>query len=148
VKDHLQNFTPEFALDPKRFTPLHAMVVSPAPKGAWRFTKPVAVLIDSRCFSATDIFLGALELLDQVRLYGTPTGGGSGRARRYTLKHTGLEVKLSSMASFRASGRRYDGRGIAPDGLIKPTLAAHLRDEDAVLAHALKHFEVLRKRRR
>jgi C-terminal processing protease CtpA/Prc len=144
VRETLGAIEVDLELAPSRFTPLHAMVISPAPAGAWRFAGPVAVLIDAGCYSATDIFVGALELLPTVTVVGTPTGGGSGRARRYRLKHSGLEFKLSSMASFRPSGRRYDGVGIEPDVRVEHTLESFVADQDPVLERAL---EVLRTKR-
>ena len=136
----LRGFRPDWTPGPKGFTPWHAMVVSPAPVGSWRFTKPVALLIDANSFSAADVFAGALERLRNVKLIGTATGGGSGRSKTYTLLNSSLRVKLSSMASFRPTGARYDGKGVPPDIEVVETLADHLAGRDTVLERALKEL--------
>ena len=38
----------------------------------------------------------------------------------YELPHTRLPVTLCQMASFRANGDLFDGRGVAPDVLVEP----------------------------
>ncbi len=123
------------------FTPLHVMIVRPVPQRVKpRFTGPIAVLIDEGCFSATDIFAGALEVLPHVTLIGRTTSGGSGRSQRYTLANSLLEVKLSSMASFRPTGARYDGKGVEPDIRVERTLAELAGEEDPTLERAIAHL--------
>ena len=51
---------------------------------------------------------------------GKASGGGSARAQRFQLNHSGVEVRCASMASFRPDGRTYDGRGIEVDIEIEP----------------------------
>jgi C-terminal processing protease CtpA/Prc len=102
---------------------------------------PVVVLSDSGCFSATDIFLGALELLPRVTLLGTASSGGSARSQSFLLPKTGMEVRCASMASFRPDGRLYDGRGIEVDVEVLPAPGDFLRaGGDAQLKAALKRF--------
>ena len=100
---------------------------------------PVVVLSDSGCFSATDIFLGALELLPRVTLLGTASSGGSARSQSFRLPKTGMEVHCASMASFRPDGRLYDGRGIEVDVEVLPDPGDFLHEGgDAQLKAALK----------
>lgn len=84
------------------------------------YDRPVVVLCDAGCFSATDIFLGALELHPRVTLMGATSGGGSARTQGFRLPGSGLEVRCASMASFRPDGRLYDGRGIEVDVEVAP----------------------------
>jgi len=141
----LESFAPDWTL-PEGFSAWHGFVLSPAAKAdPHRFDGKVVVLMDTGCFSATDIFIGALELLPHVTLVGTPSGGGSGRSRRVSLRRTQLDARLSSMASFRPAGARYDGRGIAPDLLVLPAPSDLVGDSDTQLEAAL---DVLRGRRR
>ncbi len=107
---------------------------------AFHYERPVIVLLDRGCYSATDIFLGAFELLPQVTLMGRPSGGGSGRSRSYALDGLQLEVRLSSMASFRPDGSPYDGVGIAPDVLAEPTADWFVGRDDPVLDLALERL--------
>lgn len=132
-------FLPDWPLDPEAFSAWHYMVV--APSSDLHIDVPVAVLMDTGCFSATDIFLGAFAAATDATLVGTPSGGGSGRTQRVRLAHSGLEVRLSTMASFRPNGKRYDGKGIAPDVLVEPAPTDLLLDGgDAQLARALEQI--------
>lgn len=69
---------------------------------------PTVILMDEGCFSATDIFLSTFKEIDGVTLIGTPSGGGSGRSKRYKLNNSLIEIKLSSIVSFQPSGELYD----------------------------------------
>lgn len=120
VQAHLKTFKPEWKPLKKGFTKWHVMLLDRS--GAERpfvYREPVVILMNGGCFSATDIFLGALKGVEGVTLLGTPSGGGSGRARTWVLANSMLEIRLSSMASFRPDGRLYDGRGVAPDVVVE-----------------------------
>ncbi|HJU74523.1 MAG TPA: S41 family peptidase [Gemmatimonadaceae bacterium] len=111
-------------------------------------TRPVVVLMDERSFSATDIFLGAMTELPNVTLLGTPSGGGSGRSRAYTLPNSRIRVILSTMASFRVNGKLYDGYGIEPDIVAPPSLSDVTGRTDSQLQAAMDHIrKVLRSAR-
>jgi len=91
--------------------------------------------------SATDNFLGALKGQPNVTLLGTTSGGGSGRMTGYTLPNTGLALTFCQMASFRANGELFDGRGVAPDVMLEPKPEDHLANTgDSVLEAALKRL--------
>ncbi len=110
---------------------------------SWRpgeSNRQVVVLMDDGCFSSTDIFLGAFAELPQVTLLGTASGGGSGRARSKRLAHGGVELRLSSMASFRPTS--YDGVGIAPDVVVLPGPTDFvLGGTDAMLEAAIRQLK-------
>lgn len=111
---HMKEFRPEWSRPQGAFSAWHFLVLRPEAK-AWRVACPVVVLQDGGCFSATDIFLGAFEQFPNVTLVGSASGGGSGRVQPVELPGSRSTVLLSSMASFRADGRMYDGRGVGPD---------------------------------
>ncbi len=138
IKKLAATFRPEWQLPKGEFSDWHFMVVSPRENDRYD-SKPVVVLMDERCFSATDIFLGALKGLTNVTLMGRPSGGGSGRSRQTILRHSGLQVMLSSMASFQSDGRLYDSHGIQPDIMVPMTLAERLGTEDTTLDRAIRH---------
>ena len=94
--------------------------------------------MDNGCFSATDIFLAAMKTRPTVELIGTPSGGGSGRARRHRLTQSGIELRLSSMVSYQPDGRLFEGHGVSPDTVIEPIATDLVRDgTDTVLDAAL-----------
>ena len=136
-----QRFEPDWKLPKDQFSAWHYLVLDRADSaGAFFYDKPVVILMDAGCFSATDIFLGAFKGWRNVTLLGTASGGGSGRSRGYTLHHSGIDLKLSSMASFRPNGQRYDGQGIEPDVVVRPHVddLAPGSQSDAQLDAALK----------
>ncbi|MHC4137953.1 MAG: S41 family peptidase [Planctomycetota bacterium] len=115
------------------------MVVRAAPPASY-YGRPVVVLMDVFCFSATDIFLGALDGLRNVTLLGVPSGGGSGRSQAVRLRHSGFDVRVSSMASFQPDGKLYDGNGVAPDVLVEPQATDWIGRTDTMLEAALKRL--------
>jgi len=136
---HLKAFRPEWTPPKGRFSKWHVMVLDRS--GAQRpflYRERVVILMNAGCYSATDIFLGALKGLEGVTLMGTPSGGGSGRTRGYRLANSRLEVRLSSMASFQPSGRLYDGNGVAPDIVVKPARGDWIGRGDRILDAAKK----------
>src|SRR5690606_15679039 len=96
-------------------------VASPAAAGEPAYRgRPVTVLMDAGCFSATDVFLSALKGLPNVTLVGEASSGGSARAQVVELPASGLKARFASMASFQASGELFDGRGVQPDVQVTP----------------------------
>ncbi len=120
-RDRFSIATPGLTLDDASFGPWYYGVLSPDAAAAWWSPgRRVLVLMDHECFSATDVFLSAMAEIEHVTLIGRPSSGGSGLARRYALG-AGIEVRLSSMVSFRPDGTLLDGNGVAPDVLVWPT---------------------------
>ncbi|MBK8096800.1 MAG: hypothetical protein IPK26_06815 [Planctomycetes bacterium] len=139
-------FVPEWSPPAGAFSDWHWLVLARTDNpNAGHFAGPVVVLQDTDCFSATDIFLAALDLLPAVTLIGTPSGGGSGRAETTTLPHSLVQVRLATMVSYRPDGRLYDGRGIAPDVLAMPTLDDLAGRTDSLLERALAHLRAMRR---
>ena len=111
---------------------------------AYHYEKPVIVLTDAGCFSATDNFLGALKGEFHITLLGTTSGGGSGRMAEYTLPATRIPLTLCQMASFRANGDLFDGHGVAPDVVVETKPEDHLASgADSILAAALARLKSL-----
>jgi hypothetical protein len=133
----LATFRPEWEPPAAKFSDWHVLLLS---GGDERYSGKVVVLMDDRCFSATDIFLGALKGLPNVTLLGRASGGGSGFAQRFTLPNSGIEVRCASMASFTPDGKLYDRRGIEPDESVEPEPSYFVqggRDEPLERARAL-----------
>jgi C-terminal processing protease CtpA/Prc len=134
AKAFLAAFKPDWEPPKAEFGEWHVLVL---PAGADRYAGKVAVLMDDRCFSATDIFLGALKGLPNVTLVGRPSGGGSGFAQRFTLPRSGITVRCASMASFTPWGELYDLHGIAPDVAVEVSPSYFLEGgDDEMLARA------------
>lgn len=142
IAAHAADFEPEWSPpQDDEFSALHWFVLErSANPAAYRYVGPVVVLLDGGSFSATDVFLGAFAGRPNVTLVGTPSGGGSGRSQRVRLAHSGLELRLSTMVSYRPDGRLYDGRGIAPDVTVVPTASDVLGRTDRALERALERL--------
>lgn len=134
VADH---FKPDWELPEGQFSHWHSLVIGPDQALVDLSDKPVTVLQDGACYSATDIFLGAMMLLPNVTTVGTASGGGSGRTMPIVLEHSGTHISLSSMASFRPDGTRYDGKGVEPAIKVEPTLEDLLDGRDPALERAV-----------
>ena len=109
----------------------------------YHYQKPVVVLMNAKCFSATDIFLAGLKGMKNVTLFGTPSGGGSALRQSVALGATPFRVRIGSMASFQADGRLFrlfDGNGVLPDVVIEPAPEYHIGGPDNVLTKALTHL--------
>jgi hypothetical protein len=133
-----RSFRPQWTPPEHDFSAWHYFVLRPElPPGTARFAGPIAVLQDGGCFSATDIFLGALAGWRDVTLIGTPSGGGSGRVAPHRLEKSALELRASTMASFRPDGSLYDGRGVEPDVVVWPEATDFVGRGDAQLEAAL-----------
>jgi hypothetical protein len=145
----LASFKPGWQAPPGEFLPLRfASVTLPADSSRNISHKPVVVLMDAGSFSATDIFLGAMDLAPNVTLMGTPSAGGSGRSRSFVLPRSRLRVVISTMASFRPDGRWYDGVGIAPDIHVPPTVEDLAAGQDTQLAEAIRYLTEKTRQRR
>ena len=135
IHEFRQRFQPEWTPPAERFSEWHFMVVRRG--GEYHYSKPVVVLQNASCFSATDIFLAAMKELPNVTLLGTPSGGGSARAKDVRLSD-GFHVRLGSMVSFQPDGRLFDGVGVVPDIEIWPSPTDFVGKGDRVLEEAIK----------
>lgn len=133
------SFSPEWASDRPMSAWHYLLLDRTGHSEEYHYDRPVIVLSDAGCFSATDIFLGALELLPNVTLMGTASSGGSARTQRFRLPNSGIEVRCASMASYRPNGRLYDGRGIEVDFEVLPGPTDFVHGGgDAVLTAAME----------
>ena len=135
----MATFQPEWAPPEAEFSDWHFWVLTKAsnPQAFYR-DQPIVVLMDQWCLSASDVILSALKGMPNVTLIGEPSGGASGAYVETTLRHSGLRLSLSSMASFQRSGQLFDGHGVEPD-IVALTVPEHfLRDgPDPVLERAV-----------
>jgi hypothetical protein len=124
LRTTLASFKPTWDYTVDRFVPERfGAVLMPGPASRSLAGRPVVVLMDEGCFSATDIFLGAMRLIPNVTLMGVTSGGGSGRSRDFVLPNSKLTVVLSTMASFQPNGQLYDGVGIPPTITVPRSIA-------------------------
>ncbi len=135
----LRGFKPSWKLPRGKFSPWYFLVLDKQQnQNAFHYGKQVVVLMDRGCFSATDIFTGAMQAIPGVTLVGESTAGGSGRARRYQLPNSGIRLQLSTMASFRPDGTLFEGNGVVPDVAVKTQATDLIGQTDTALQKALE----------
>jgi C-terminal processing protease CtpA/Prc len=96
------------------------------------------VLMNAKCFSATDIFLAGLKGMANVTLLGTPSGGGSAFTPDVILGATPLRLRIGSMVSFQADGRLVDGNGVRPDVVVEAAPEYYIGGRDNVLEEGVR----------
>ncbi len=141
VADAIAAFKPDWPLPEGKFSDWHVLALEAEtnPK-AYHFDKPLVILQDSGCFSASDIFLGGFEGHPNVTLLGTPSGGGNGWMESYSLPNSGIRVVLCQSAKFRPKGQLYDTVGVTPDVLVEARPEDLFGETDAALEAALSRL--------
>ncbi len=137
IASFLQDFTPEFEPSLERFSDWYFMLMHANPQGYF-YDRPVYLLIDWGVGSAGDVFASAFKGRKGITLCGTPSVGMSGRSKVFSLANSRVKVRLSTMASFQRTGRKFDGVGVLPDIPMEPRLQDWLGIEDTVLKRVLE----------
>jgi C-terminal processing protease CtpA/Prc len=103
------------------------------------YSRPAIILMNSQCFSATDVFLGAFKDWRNVTLMGAASG--SGRVDEFPLPNGHIRLRICSMASFQPNGRLYEAHGTIPDVTIRPIATDWIGKTDSVLAAAVARLD-------
>ncbi len=135
----MTTFKASFTLPAGEFSDWHFMLLK-SEEFQYHYDKPVIVLCDESCISATDGFLAAFSSLPKVTLMGVGSRGGSGSSRTVKLPRSGIEFRLSTMASFRPYGDTFEGKGVAVDTPAQPRPEDFLTGKDSVLDQALRQL--------
>ena len=136
-----EKFKPRWNPPEKEFSQWHYLVLNRMNVlGVYYYDKPVVVLMNSKCFSATDIFLAGLKDTPNVILMGTPSGGGSARA--VTARLGNFSARFASMASFQPDGRLFDGNGVQPDVHIDPIPEYYIGVRDNLFEAAVERIDL------
>lgn len=136
IASFAKEFRPKWELPAGKFSDWHYLVLSRAPE-AKSYAKPVVVLLNAKCYSATDIFLAGMKAIPGVTLMGESSGGGSAMVEKFDLADSGLSVVLGSMASFQADGQLFDGVGVTPHVVVEPSPEYFIGGADVVLDAAI-----------
>ncbi len=131
VSQFIESFKPEWEPDPAEFSDWHFLVLSKDEDDKRIvYDRPIVILMNQKCFSATDIFLGAFKGWPNVTLVGQPSSGGSAKTEDFDLPVSRMEIECASMASFQPNGKLYDSNGIQPDVLVEPSPEYFVRGGD------------------
>lgn len=103
------------------------------------YTKPVVVLISGRTFSAAEDFAVVFDAMKRGTLIGEPTGGSTGQPLNFSLPG-GVMARVCTKRDMYPDGTEWNGIGIQPTMLVKPTVADVQAGRDTVLEAALTHL--------
>jgi C-terminal processing protease CtpA/Prc len=116
------------------FAPVEPIYLEPR-EGKSSFTKPVIVLTNGLCYSATNYFVTAVRELDNVTTLGARTGGGGG-IPAFTVLTNGWELRVSSSRLLTVDGFNVEN-GIEPDVPEQSTELELAGGTDTILETAL-----------
>jgi RNA polymerase sigma factor (sigma-70 family) len=137
-----RTFKPQWKLPKGQFSDWHYMALSRLDDpDIYHYRMPVVVLMNAKCFSATDVFLAGLKGMKNVTLLGTPSGGGSAMANQVSLGETPFRIRIGTMASFQADGKLFDGNGVRPDVVVEAVPEYHVGGRDNVLEEAVRRIK-------
>ncbi|MBK7869671.1 MAG: S41 family peptidase [Saprospiraceae bacterium] len=109
------------------------------PKGERQYTKPVVILTNRMCYSATNFFVAIMQSFPNVKIIGDQTGGGGGTPVSGELPN-GWIVRYSSTQSFTPDGFNIEG-GIPPDIKVDMTESDRLKGKDTILERAIAELK-------
>jgi hypothetical protein len=143
ISEFMETFEPQWVVPESEFSDWHFWLLSKSTRpDAYDYQGPIVFLMDRKCWSASDVILSSVKGLPNVTLIGEPSIGASGARIITTLRNSGLDLYLSSMASFQNTGLLFETNGVAPDWLIEPRPEYYLRNgPDRALAVALRFLD-------
>ncbi len=106
------------------------------PEGDRQFTRPVIILTNRLCYSATTLFVATMKAFPHVQVMGDWTGGGGGTPVSTELPN-GWIVRYSATQTFMPDGFNIEG-GIPPDIRVDLSEVDVLRGKDTILERAIE----------
>jgi len=109
--------------------------VSAAAKRVRPISKPLAIVLDGRSASTSEVFAGGLQAVGRARIFGETSAGMALPARALELPNG--DVLLHAIADFTTStGTRIEGKGVVPDINASLTRAGLIKGRDEVFDSA------------
>jgi C-terminal processing protease CtpA/Prc len=109
------------------------------PANGRRLILPTVVLQDHGTFSAAEDFLVVMDQLPHVTTIGRPSGGSTGQPLSFELPGGGRAWICTKRDTF-PDGRDFVGLGIAPDIVVRTTVADVRAGRDPALDRAIEHL--------
>lgn len=122
------------------FTPWRAVNLTPPDEGA-RWSKPVILLTNRLCYSATNFLVTLMKPLSNVTVIGDSTGGGGG-IPAYTELSNGWVIRVSSTQLETLEGFNVEN-GLPPDIQVEQTQEDELQNRDSILEFAFEFINNL-----
>lgn len=104
-----------------------------------RYTKPIIVMVNEKCYSCGDLFPVILQENKRAVIFGTETAGAGCCVLAYSFpNHSGIaDLKLSISLITKSNGSAVENCGVVPDVLYEKT-ARDLQERDYDLNQALR----------
>jgi hypothetical protein len=119
------------------FTDYTANTTVPLP-GA-KYSKPILLLTNKKCFSSNEYFIMAMKTLSNVKQFGGITGGGSANAIEKTLPN-GWKIMIPTWLLYDKNRITYEGIGITPDSVVTITGLDITNRFDRIVATAREYL--------
>lgn len=111
------------------------------PRGPWRYSRPVILLIGEKCMSSNESFIKMMTGATNVTTMGNRTCGSSGNPKMVNLPLE-MTVSVPRWIDYLPDGKPLDERGVQPQVQFEPEPGAFEGERDDLLTAAL---EFLRK---
>jgi len=111
------------------------------PRGSWRYSRPVVLLIGQKCMSSNESFIAMMSGDPDITIMGDHTCGSSGNPRIVKLS-LDMTVSVPRWIDYLPDGKPLDERGFQPQIQFEPKPGAFEGERDDLLTSAL---ELLRK---
>jgi hypothetical protein len=115
-------------------TEKHERTISP--RGPWRYSRPVVLLIGQKCMSSNESFVAMMSGDPDLTTMGDHTCGSSGNPRMVDLPMD-MTVSVPRWIDYLPDGTALDERGFQPQVPFKPLPGAFEGQRDDLLAAAL-----------
>ncbi|MBL7816472.1 MAG: S41 family peptidase [Saprospiraceae bacterium] len=109
------------------------------PKGSLQYTKPIIILTNRRCYSATTFFVAAMLNLPNVKVIGDWTGGGGG-APSSTQLPNGWVLRYSATRTLMPNGYNIEN-GTAPTIKVDMLKTDSDKGYDTILERAFQELK-------
>jgi len=107
-----------------------------APRGPWRYDRPVVLLQGRKCVSANESFCAQMAACPNVTTMGGPTKGSTGSPVWFEAG-SGIEVAVPQWIAYLPNGEVFDEKGVPPDVLFEYRPDAFAGDKDDLMSTAL-----------
>jgi carboxyl-terminal processing protease len=102
------------------------------------YSGPVAILVDSRSASSSEVFAAGMQDTRRAKIVGSPTCGCVLGIAKPRVMKDGSVLEMSEVLWFSPKGRKLEGTGVVPDEAVVPTVRDLQLKRDPVIAQADK----------